>query len=378
LDTSHSIFGSMPSTTDNDAKYELINTGESFDNWVLPLANSVEVNELKSYLDCEHDTLIVDYSPFNADVDYDKMVQETECFKQKCLMRQNKNQELLKSTSSSSSCSSAAGNISYTVNMPNSDLMYSQLNPTNQQLHYSGLKASNGLKATNSAPLYYGDDPIKSTISKSKHLGPIQRPTNFQFNNDLNAFNRQTHYNSVQNENDFKNNQLDLYFKLIGDDKALLSALISAKAQEIYEKNRATMSSSSDSFMQQTAFKQTVTKQRSADQTKFEEFRLFDNSSFTDKPGDNLFMENVYSGSAASGLSSTYWPQSSLSNNTMDYSVSTNNNQAWNSVLLNDFDTFSGPSSLSSSSTGNHIKSLWSNNSTNTPPDSNDLNRKMN
>ena len=298
------------------------------------------------------------------------MVQETECFKQECLMRQNKNQELLKS------CSSTAGNMSYTLNMQNPDSLYSQLNPTHQTIYYSGLKASNSLKATNSAPLYYGDDPIKS-----KHLGPIQRPTHFQFNNDLNAFNRQTHYNSVQNESDFKNNQLDLYFKLIGDDKALLSALISAKAQEIYEKNKVIMSSgssSSDNFMQQTAFKPTVTKQRSADQTKFEEFRLFDNSSFTDKPGDNLFMDNVYSGSAASGLSSTYWPQSSVSNGAIDYSVSTNSNQAWNSVLLNDFDTFSGPSSLSSSSAGNHIKSLWSTNSTNTPPDSNHLNRKMN
>ena len=62
----NSIFGSIPST-DSDTRYELINTGESFDHWVLPSASTVEVNELKSYLDCEHDTLIVDYGPFNAD-----------------------------------------------------------------------------------------------------------------------------------------------------------------------------------------------------------------------------------------------------------------------------------------------------------------------
>ncbi len=140
----------------------------------------------------------------------------------------------------------------------------------------------------------------------------------------------------------------------------MLSALFSAKSHEMANKTK-----NSEDFVighhhhNQNNSKSVLRSTKSSDDsTRFHEFRLFDNlSSSTEIPvNKNSFMLDNYNIEA--GSSGFYWP---LTNDDQKSETETENSKAtpWNSVLLNDFDGFGGPPSLSNSSSGNHIKNLW-------------------
>ena len=190
---------------------------------------------------------------------------------------------------------------------------------------------------------------LQSTVSNEEYysggfLGPIQRPKAFQTNNSLD-FN----YDLNMSMPDLKDNdqfESGSNLKLTGEDIAMLSALFANKNQKIANENKS---------FQQT--KQQLSKAKSSD---YHDYHLFGNSSQTNSLSNaetkSLLLDNNFSTMGTS--SPSYWPESINQKSSID--SSTRNAQPWNSVLLNDFDNFAAPPSLNNSSTGNHIKNLWS------------------
>lgn len=187
--------------------------------------------------------------------------------------------------------------------------------------------------------------PLHSSVSseeyyKGSYLGPIQRPKAFQSNNSLIDFNHDLNMNSTNLK---ENGQIGFgsNFKLTGEDIAMLSALFANKNQE--------MSSNKNKSHKQPLLK--------AKSTGYHDYRLFGNNSHANsETKSSLLLENNFGTMGTS--SPSYWPEPSTDQKPSV--ASSSNAQPWNSVLLNDFDNYAAPASLNNSSTGNHIKNLWS------------------
>jgi hypothetical protein len=207
------------------------------------------------------------------------------------------------------------------------------------------------LKPSQSADSAY----FNNCLSDNSFLGPIQRPkAAYQPNNFAHV--EPNLFNFDPNSNQFS---MGSSLKLTGEDIAMLSALFSAKTQEMANKSK-NLAEFNNIQHQQSVSKSLLRSTKSSDDsTRFQEFRLFDNlTSSSEMSNKNSFILDNYN--IESGSTGSYWPMtnddhSPASNTEINRSKAT----PWNSVLLNDFDGFGGPPSLSNSSTGNHIKSLW-------------------
>lgn len=245
--------------------------------------------------------------------------------------------------------------------------------------------------------------------TSSGFLGPIQRPSNQTYPPNLRPYDNilgfngnsgNDHYDKDPFENaDIKlNNQYSVgsNLKLTGEYIAILNALFSARSQEMANNNNSnkqTRSMLSPSFMngntttsttasnttstnnnsnsgrtgQSIPVKQPLHKAKSVsnDRTRFQEFRLFENSNSSGVANNksNILLESSFSNPGTITPSASYWPMTSDASSSLTGKeggrTSSNSSAPWNSVLLNDFDDFAAPSSLNNSSTGNHIKSLW-------------------
>ena len=228
--------------------------------------------------------------------------------------------ELNKESPSLAKCSKKNMNLKQTVSVDTYDF--------NKSFNKTNIKQSNSMPFTT-----------------NKYYGPIQRPNSYQNNNSNNINNNITNNlfltfpnGSFSAENDLntkcatsnQTTQLDQLLQLTGDDLKMLSLLANMPDEA--------------SLLNLLKLNAAINKQKqivpNSETNQFESFSLFG----TDLPND------------AEQVQASFWSSPiELSSNPIVSSSTTK--QPWNSVLLNDFDE---PSSLASSHSGNHIRSLWS------------------
>ncbi len=252
-------------------------------------------------------------------------------------------------------------------------------------------KKATSLKATVSAPFsnspsyfdfnksYTGKNSVAQSKSipftnSNKYLGPIQRP-----NQTPSISQNQTSSNNINNNitnnlfltlppvattsfankpNDISSTSVttaldQLFLQLSGEE--MLSLLASTV-------NLPKMNNEDESYFNFVKLNSNNKKpSASSNSSHFDDFSLFGVENSLDKEknisdsGKVLLPEHP---EIATSVESPYWPLiGSLKSNVSSESSA----QPWNSVLLNDFNE---PASLSSSSSGNHIRKLWSNPST--------------
>jgi len=297
--------------------------------------------------------IMLDFNESNADDEYNRIVQDTEDFKQSFF-------ESHKKPSNQGSIPPGTSLTEAERNQNLDKLLYSlisqQEHHKNQHRYNEFLPKShqilkNSLSADNTNQKY-------PSLNENSFLGPIQRPKSnlsshdFSLNQDLRIFNI---------DNQFYESNL----KLTGEDIAMLSAMFSAKSEEMA---RSKMPGTEFNFNCQLQQKQALQKAKSAD-NRFQEFKLFDssaNDSVVTSEKSGFLLETGYNNMGSTEAGSSYWP---TTNGLYNGSLVTEAKELkkknltsvapWNSVLLNDFDDFAAPASLNNSSTGNHIKSLW-------------------
>ncbi len=234
----------------------------------------------------------------------------------------------------------------------------------------------------------------------NKYLGPIQRPNNSYQNQNSSNINNNITNNlfltlpngafSISNENDLLARlnlaaaaaaaagptvTLDQILQLSGEE---ILSLLAAKAnlqEDCYVKNNKNkmasglnenelyfdlMKLNNPATTAQAPVTTTTTlaqtnKKQPTLENNFDEFNLFGAKVDLDKGLEKVTGFNTAKLPEVNEASTLYWPPIDSINTTTALIPE----QPWNSVLLNDFDA---PASLSSSSTGNHIRNLWSTN----------------
>ena len=309
--------------------------------------------------------------------DYDCIVQETEEFKKNFYNFPSNNTKTdkalkssikrpLNSTSpaenskeshSSPKCSKKATSLKATVSAPfNNSAAYFDFNKS-----YTG---KNSVAQSKSIPF----------TNNNKYLGPIQRP-----NQTSSISQNQTNSNNINNNitnnlfltlpplassfeskpNDMPSSTVttaldQLFLQLSGEE--MLNLLASTV-------NLPKMNNEDESYFNFVKLNSAIKKPSTASVNNghFDDFSLFGVENSLDKEKSNSNTGKVSlpeHAETTEPAESSYWPSiSSLKSNV----AGERSAQPWNSVLLNDFNE---PASLASSSSGNHIRKLWSNPST--------------
>lgn len=304
----------------------------------------------------QHDLIdmIIDSNKMkNKKYDYDRIVQETEEFKHSLY----ETQQSTKSFTPPPLTEIHPSEKSRTKNLDK--LLFSLINQSENQ-NRNQFSFLNSLSHTTLKNSLTEEDSMCLSNQHNGFLGPIQRPKNFPNQQNFNFDNDMSILNSDLNA--FNQYSLGSNLNLTGEDLAILSVLFSAQNLDTTNKSET----KSSNFNMNIPVKPPVQKAKSSEENRFHEFRLFENNLLNNSNKSDLLLENNYNNIQAS--SPSYWPlSSSMSTSTslIDKKTDETNATPWNSVLLNDFDSFEVPTSapsLNNSTSGNHIKDLWATN----------------